>query len=339
MLEVVGLDETSERIYLELVGHPDATADELSGLCGIPTARSASSLRTLVGIGLARRLPGNRRFAATPPMVALSDLVKAQEEALAAVRHASVTLSDRFRSAIRTEAASEPVEVIFGREAIAREFDVVREEAREQLCFFERPPYVVTDPSGRDETEQKLLEQGVTYRVICDREALEQHGLDDVRANLHLPNMQVRLVDKLATKLVIADRRLAIIAVDVEVADPVYLVHQSSLLDALVTLFEFQWQAATPLRLTQHGIEEAAHSDRLSTDEATIVDLLAAGFTDATISRMLGCSERTVQRRIARIMRRLNAFTRFQLGVEAARGSWLDQGSPPPTDPPPPDSA
>ena len=47
--------------------------------------------------------------------------------------------------------------------------------------------------------------------------------------------------------------------------------------------------------------------------------LLASGATDSTITRRLGISQRTVERRVRHVMDTLGAETRFQAGVEAAR--------------------
>ena len=44
---------------------------------------------------------------------------------------------------------------------------------------------------------------------------------------------------------------------------------------------------------------------------------------DATVARRVGVSQRTFDRRVRSVMDRLNAQTRFQAGVLAARRGWL----------------
>jgi DNA-binding NarL/FixJ family response regulator len=53
--------------------------------------------------------------------------------------------------------------------------------------------------------------------------------------------------------------------------------------------------------------------------DRTILALMAAGATDATIARQTGISQRTVERRVRALMDQLGAGTRFQAGVQAAR--------------------
>ena len=68
---------------------------------------------------------------------------------------------------------------------------------------------------------------------------------------------------------------------------------------------------------------QAATSDALSDQERLILTLLAAGVPDATVARRVGVSQRTFDRRVRSVMDRLNARTRFQAGVLAARRGWL----------------
>ncbi|MDP9868606.1 MULTISPECIES: helix-turn-helix transcriptional regulator [Streptosporangium] len=48
-----------------------------------------------------------------------------------------------------------------------------------------------------------------------------------------------------------------------------------------------------------------------------------AGMTDESIAHRLGISKRTVQRCVTDFAKKLDAQTRFQTGVQAARQGWL----------------
>ena len=61
----------------------------------------------------------------------------------------------------------------------------------------------------------------------------------------------------------------------------------------------------------------------LPAEDAQLLALMAAGLKDEVVARRLGLSLRTVRRRIAQLMRELDADTRFQAGIEAARRGWL----------------
>jgi DNA-binding NarL/FixJ family response regulator len=101
------------------------------------------------------------------------------------------------------------------------------------------------------------------------------------------------------------------------------LVHDSSLLAALIALFEAYWERGSPLRF------DGDPANRLADDERHLLSLLVAGVTDKAIASQLRVSQRTVQRRIYELMRRCGASTRMQLGWEAAKLGWLDDLSHP----------
>src|SRR5207249_1793887 len=93
------------------------------------------------------------------------------------------------------------------------------------------------------------------------------------------------------------------------------LVYKSSLLDALVALWESFWQSARPLA-PDRAVTSYAQSQGLSlTDaEARIVQLLLVGHKSQTIATQLGLSKPTIDRRIGDIMHKVGAETRFQAG-------------------------
>jgi DNA-binding CsgD family transcriptional regulator len=58
-------------------------------------------------------------------------------------------------------------------------------------------------------------------------------------------------------------------------------------------------------------------------EEAQLLDLLRQGLKDRAIARALGIGERTVQRRLSRLMATLGAKTRFQAAINAVRRGWV----------------
>ncbi|MFE4605468.1 LuxR C-terminal-related transcriptional regulator, partial [Kitasatospora indigofera] len=80
--------------------------------------------------------------------------------------------------------------------------------------------------------------------------------------------------------------------------------------------FEYFWAGAwTPPELLAGSRTPAAPEGR----HHEVLRLLAAGLTDAAISRKLEVSERTVRRLVAELIADLGAESRFQAGVHAAR--------------------
>ncbi|WP_197359209.1 response regulator transcription factor, partial [Streptomyces clavuligerus] len=68
----------------------------------------------------------------------------------------------------------------------------------------------------------------------------------------------------------------------------------------------------------------------LSGEDEHLLALSASGLTDRAIARRLGVAQRTVERRMRRIMDVLGARTRLQAGLQAARRGVLVETRPGP---------
>lgn len=69
--------------------------------------------------------------------------------------------------------------------------------------------------------------------------------------------------------------------------------------------------------LTDTWVGSASPAQQVTS--ATVIRLLAAGHTDAVAARKLGISERQFRRHVSVLMQELDASSRFQAGIEAAR--------------------
>lgn len=114
------------------------------------------------------------------------------------------------------------------------------------------------------------------------------------------------------------DRRVAVVPLAGGSKDSIVLVHPSGLLDGLMELFEAYWERAEPLLSEGPDVVEGP-----SEEELVLVRLLHSGYKDQAIARQLGVSVRTATRRVAALMQRLDAGTRFQAGVKARERGWV----------------
>jgi DNA-binding NarL/FixJ family response regulator len=126
--------------------------------------------------------------------------------------------------------------------------------------------------------------------------------------------MQLRVLPHVPTHLTICDRRFAVVPIDPDDRSTLgsMFIGPSGALTALIELFECLWARAVPLGAP-------AAPDPASEAEARLVALLTAGMKDESIARELGVSQPTVTRRITRLLGTLDAASRFQAGVQAAR--------------------
>ena len=127
----------------------------------------------------------------------------------------------------------------------------------------------------------------------------------------------MRVVDRVPTKLVVADRSRAPVALTTHTEEPAApAVHASGLLELLQVPFEPVWRQALPHRLGESGVTE----ERADTPDGTrlaVLSLLPAVRTDASVAQQLDLGLRTVQRRAKRLMELTGVSTRLQPGWQA----------------------
>ena len=321
---VVGILEPEERVYEALTLREQATIADLSAELGITRSRISRILKSLAARGLATALPGRpARFAAVMPDIAASELIAAQESQLERLREYAHQLAAANRARSGAHHPAELIEVVEGSANVRKAFVRLQREARTEMRVFDKPPYTAEQPDGNTEEYRLLGEGRVRYRTLYERAGLTQPDrMAEVWTGIRRGE-RARVTGSLPMKMALCDRRLALIPVSTHsgnAGEAAYLVHPSSLLDALSELFEVMWDKAVPLNQRPAADDE----DQLLTDrDKDLLGLLAAGTTDETIARTFGWSVRTVRRHIHRIMTLTGAETRFQAGMQASRRGWV----------------
>ena len=308
-LDVTAFDE---KVYRELLSVSEATARELASRLGCGPDRLVGALDRLRARGLVSRLSGRpRRYAAAEPDVALETLIRDRELGLTRLRTAAAEMTVLFRKERAGQAGA--VEIVTGRDEVARRFLRLQHAVRADMRMLDRPPYVL---AATNPVEPSALQRGVRWRAVYAPEALEQPGaLDDIHKMASLGE-QARVAGGIPVKLAIADHDAALVTVHMEQAtSEAALVYSSALLDALIQFFEFTWEQAAPLG--------ADPQSPLAEEDRRLLTLLLAGLKDDAIARQLGLSTRTMRRRMKNLMDLLGADNRFQAGAQAVRRGWI----------------
>lgn len=320
MLGVLGLTPPEEATYRALVRRGDAQLAELAEAAGVPVSVVAAAVDRLVALGLATH-PEPDRAVASSPELALDVLVSEREQELRRAGLAARMLAQEYRAERSDELELEVVEIVRGGTAIRERYQQLQRAARKEVLTFDRPPYV--SPVGVNELELAYLARGVSNRSVYDAKALEVPGQHEWLGTAVAAGEQARVFPGLPIKLVVADRKAALVPLRMQeraVEMIGLLIGESALLDALIMLFESVWDRAVPVDGAIAGT--APPTGEIHGDDARLVALLASGLTDDGIARQLKISPRTVRRRVAAVMERLDARTRFQAGVQANRRSW-----------------
>ncbi|MGH2506702.1 MAG: hypothetical protein ACRDHZ_04695, partial [Ktedonobacteraceae bacterium] len=216
------------------------------------------------------------------------------------------------------------VELITSQEAGRQIYDQMHRTAQHEIITLLRPPMLISrldvSPDQDEQYQREAQARGVLYRSIVDADFMVLPGAvqrikDDMKAG-----EEVRVILHLPFKMALVDGRLAFVPLNLQRLDsPSLLVRSSALLDAFCALFEILWERAAPISFAHGGVLEIGDSStRLSKEAKDLVTLLATGLNDKKIAGELHISQRTLERRIAELMRSLDTRTRFQTGWLAA---------------------
>ncbi|MFE0513110.1 helix-turn-helix domain-containing protein [Streptomyces sp. NPDC058964] len=322
MLAAIGLDETHESAYRALVSVGAADVPDLARRLTLAEHDTERALRRLERHGLAAQSsarPG--RWVAAPPGVALGALLTQQRHELEKAELAAALLAEEYRAAAAEPAVHDLVEVVTGAPAVAQRFLQLQLGASDQVCALVTGDPVVVSGVDND-AEEQAAGRGVRYRVVVERSVLDlPDGIAELTAALSRDE-RVRVVDRVPTKLVIADRALAMVPLTSSAEPAALVVHASGLLELLSGLFESVWRDALPLRLGTQGVTERQPDGPDGTD-LEVLSLLLAGLTDASVAKQLDLGLRTVQRRVKRLMELTGVTTRLQLGWHAYERGWV----------------
>jgi predicted transcriptional regulator len=266
-------------------------------------------------------------WRATAPDIALEALVRGREAELIRLRGRVEELMRGYRHGQGSARPEELIEVVSGRDAVAACWRTLQSGAGSSLRILDKAPHVLVATA---QDESAVLRRGVRVEVIYEHDAVrDPRSLAAIRECMAVGE-EARMLPALPFKLALVDDRWALLPVSTGNAlDSALVVRRCSLLDALSRLFALCWSQA--LRIPRTEPESALlgrETDPGALGEPSyrrreVLTLLAAGLTDDSIARKLGVSTRTVQRLVREFMDSCGARTRFQAGVQAARGELV----------------
>lgn len=123
------------------------------------------------------------------------------------------TLAERHRSA-QAHASGAPVEVLSGAAAIRRRLLLMQDQATIEVCTM-MPVHevhsVITVEDNHDAIEDVLMRRGIALRSVIERDWLERPEMAATATAYAAQGQRISVVDELPIKLIIVDRRMALL--------------------------------------------------------------------------------------------------------------------------------
>lgn len=322
MIEYLGLGAATETVYRAMLARPSCGVADLAEELGWSTDDIRAALDELFDLELLRQ-SAERAGTLRPvsPQVGLRAVLARQQAELAA-RQQRIAESQASLAAVLPETAGTAAEnrPIMGMDAILQRLEELSSQTRvEALSVI--PGGAMSRPSldAGYRNNAELLDRGVTIRTTMQDSARNDGSTLDYAQSLTDAGAEVRTAPMLPLRLLVFDRKTAIVPYDPErtAAGVVELTGQGAV-NAVLSLFEQTWQVAVPLGATRDRDRQG-----LTGQERELLKLLADGYTDGSAAKRLSISERSCRRIMSGLMERLGARSRFEAGLLAAREGWL----------------
>lgn len=328
MLNYLGLDSTTHRVYLTLASQPVADVSELRSVLGLSEAQVRAALDQLSELALAQWDGSGQPTRVVDPALGLKALL-AQRRAELAERQSQIEQAqlqvEEWLAVNRAAGNADPqltITALHGAEAVRDKLSELAERCRDEVWSF--------NPGGMQSAEQlssarplnaETLARGVTMRAVFLDSARNHHETSDYLRWLAESGAQVRTVPVLPVRMLVVDREVALVPIDErDTSLGAVEVRSRGLVAGLVALFLTTWRVARPL-----GAKTLRAANGLSDQERLAVVLWAQGCTDEAVSRRLGVSPRTVRRMSETLSAAVKARSRFELGARAVALGWVTE--------------
>ncbi|MGW6197115.1 helix-turn-helix transcriptional regulator [Kribbella sp. NPDC055110] len=327
MLEPLGVDEATFAVYHALLSHPDSTPEQIAKLVN----RSADEVHGLMDN--LRRLellvptwtnPDGEH--AVHPRVGLTGLAERRRtelnKRLGELREAEASaevIAEQYNELL-TARTSGDVEVLKGRANASRRIEELALKARDAFWGLIPAHFDDSLPQSDRSPDFDLLERGIKLRTVYLQSMTSSKQALEYATKMHRLGGEVRVTPTLPMRLLILDQELAILPMDPENPTAGAVIHRTpAVVSIAIALFDSYWSRATELFDPDDRDDETP----LTPHEAEVLRLLAGGAKDEQVARLLGISLRTARRITANLSERLDAASRFELGVAAAKRGWV----------------
>ena len=326
MLEPLGVDEATFAVYHALLSHPDSTPEQIAALLNLSVTELHELMDTLRKLDLLVPTwtnPGGEH--AVHPRVGLTGLAERRRSELNRLlgelrdAEASAEVVAEQYNELLTARSSGDVEVLKGRANASRRIEELGLKARETFWGLV-PTHIDDSPHPIEQSpDLPLIERGLKMRTVYLQSMTASKQAMEYAAAMHRLGCDVRATPTLPMRLLLLDQEIAIMPMDPDNPTAGAVIHRSpAVVSVALALFDAYWSRATEL------FDPVDRDDSpLTPHEAEVLRLLAGGAKDEQVARLLGISLRTARRITANLSERLDAASRFELGVAAAKRGWV----------------
>lgn len=326
MLDAFGVGAEAQAVYQAMLECPTLDVGGIACETGLPVERVRQELDVLAELLLVTPDPGDQRFQARPPDIAVEGLISREEAALRerrrhviAARETVGSLVDAFVAGRTRRDPEGLVELMDDAGAATSRLSQLVRAAREGVAYL--LPGEARSAGGAEVSlrlNEDILDRGLTVRTVMPQSVLTVGPLKDRLLSQMEHGLQARWHPSPAAWIVVIDDVCAVSRRRGGGGGTV--LHGAELVAPLRALFDQTWHESLPIVPADTDSSVVQASDPRVRQ---VVTLLAQGHKDQAIARRLGLSARTVRRLVSVVIEELHADSRFQAGVLAVKRGWV----------------
>ncbi len=321
------VNELAIQVYEHTLANGWVTVAEVAAALRLPVFRIEQAMDTLRTLRLVKFCEVDGRCRAVSPDAAQVELIVPLEEAIHNKRRELAGIHEQLRSFADTFSTLNSSQlrrdvVVSYQEADQEQVELRMADAARK-CTSE---ILAMQPLGLCEEEElrpfglKALPNGVRMRVLYPHTARTSSVTRGSLRKIAETGARIRTSNQIFDRLLIVGDEAAFMPDHSAGKDTqaVTIIYEPTVIALLRRVYEFAWQSGTDF--DEDGV---SYGETLGDVRSTILGLLASGLKDDVVARRIGMSSRTFRRHIASIMAELNAESRFQAGVAAARAGLV----------------
>ncbi|MFE3498875.1 helix-turn-helix transcriptional regulator [Kitasatospora sp. NPDC059160] len=322
-LAVLGVSAREESVYRLLLRSPGIGIAAIALACGLDHDAARAAVTGLRELGLATAVRGRTAFDGVDPQAAVERLARRRLDGLqdeirrvVSARHLVDGLLEDQRAGRQgagRQGASGELRYVEGIDQVIACVDELSFFAREERLTTHPGPIISAALDAVRASDLKYLRRGLRMRTILHASALDSHRISRFATELAEQGAEVRGTAAPLERMVVFDRRTALVATDPQdITRGALVIRQPGLLSHLLALFERRWSQSC-------GIGERLPSGV----EREVLRTMARVDKDEAGARALDMSLRTYRGHVAALMRRLDAPNRFQAALAARNRNWI----------------
>ncbi|TCC32079.1 helix-turn-helix transcriptional regulator [Kribbella speibonae] len=321
------MDEATFAVYHALLNHPDSTPGQIAALVDRSAGEVEELMDTLRKLELLVPTWTNPDGEhAVHPRVGLTGLAERRRtelnRALGELREAEASaevIAEQYNELL-TSRSSGDVEVLKGRANASRRIEELALKAKDTFWGLVPAHFDDSVPKAERSPDFEHLGRGLKMRTVYLQSMTASKQALEYAAMMHKLGGEVRMTPTLPMRLLIFDQEIAVMPMDPESPTAGAVIHRTpAVVSVALALFDAYWSRATEMFDPDDRDDETP----LTPHEAEVLRLLAGGAKDEQVARLLGISLRTARRITANLSERLDAASRFELGVAAAKRGWV----------------